>query len=133
MPAVAGDHPRETELHPEDHAVQVDVDRAPRGEVVLVEKPPDGHDPGVVDQHVERSELLFGGIEEAGEGVAVGDVQRQRNCARAELGGGLLGGGEIDVADRHPHPGRQEGLCGGTTDASRGPGDRGILTGDEAW
>ena len=93
---------------------------------------PTGMIPALLTKHVERPQLLFGGVEEAGEGVAVGDVQRQRDRARAELRGGLLGGGEIDVADRHPHPGGQERLRGGAADAARGAGDRGALTGDEA-
>jgi len=40
------------------------------------------------------------------EGVAVGDIKRQRDRARTELRSGALGGGEVEVADRHPHPGR---------------------------
>ena len=80
--AIARDHALERELHAEDHAVQVDVDHPPRGQVVLVDEAPDLHDAGVVDEHVERPELLLGAVEERRERVAVGDVERQRHGAR---------------------------------------------------
>ena len=58
------------------------------------------HDPGVVDHHVERPELALGGVEEGGEGAAVGDVERQGDRAAAEAGGRRLGQLQVEVADR---------------------------------
>ena len=55
-------------------------------------------------------ELLLGGVEEAREGLAVGHVERQRDRARPELGGGLARRLEVDVADRHLHALAQERL-----------------------
>ena len=95
-------------------------------------KRPDLHDPGVVDQHVERAELLLGAVEERREGRAVGHVERQRDGARAELGGGLAGGIEVDVADRDPHALAQERFGRGAADPARGAGDRGGLSGEDA-
>ena len=58
------------------------------------------HDPGVVDQHVERAEPLRDLVEEVGEGVAVGDVELERDRPAAELGRRLLGELLVEVADR---------------------------------
>ena len=58
------------------------------------------HDPGVVDDDVERAELALGLVEEGGEGVAVGDVERQRDRAAAQLRRRLLGQRQVEVADR---------------------------------
>ncbi len=130
--AVARDHPAERELHAEDHAVEVDVDHANRREVVLVDEAPDLHDAGVVDQHVERAELLLGGCEECVERVSVGHVERQRDRARSELGGGLTGGVVVDVADRDLHPLAQQRLGGGPSDPARGARDSDRLSGEDA-
>ena len=132
VPAVAGEHPREPQLHPEDHPVEVDVDGAPRGEVVLVEEAADRHDAGVVDEHVQRPELLLGGVEKTGEGVAVGHVEWQRHGTRAELVGGPLRRGEVHVADRDAHAGLQERARGRPPDPARAAGDRGGLSGEDA-
>ena len=92
----------------------------------------DLHDPGVVDEHVERPELLFGAVQEGGERVAVGHVECQRDGARAQLGGGLPRRVEVHVADRHPHALAQERFGGRAPDAARGTGDRGGLSGEDA-
>ena len=112
--------------------MEVDVDHPLRGQVVLVDEAPDLHDPGVVDEHVDRPELLLGPVEERREGGAVGHVERQRDGARAELGGGLARRLDVHVADRHLHALAQERLGGGTPDPARGTGDRGGLSGEDA-
>ena len=50
-----------------------------RGQVVLVDEPAQRHDPGVVDQHVERAEALLDLVEKALEGVAARDVELERD------------------------------------------------------
>ena len=86
--AAAALHARQGELHPVHDAVHVDVDQPLRGQVVLVDEPPEGHDPGVVDEHVERAEALLDLVEKALEGVAAGDVELERDRVGADLGGG---------------------------------------------
>ena len=56
--------------------------------------------PALLIDHVERAELALGLVEEGGEGGAVGDVERQRDGAAAELRRGLLGQRQVEVADR---------------------------------
>ncbi len=108
-PRVARDHARERELHAEDHAVEVDVDHPPGGRVVLVDEAPQRHDPGVVDEHVQRAELLFGAVQEGRKGRPVGHVQRQRDGARARARAAVRSARlEVDVADRHAHAAAQE-------------------------
>ncbi len=130
-PRPRGSHPRQRNLHAEDHAEDVDVEDPLSGRVVLVDERADRHDPGVVDQDVHRTELLFGCVQELGERGPVGHVERQPHGAVAELGGGLLGRLQVDVADRHPHALAQERLRGGATDATRAAGDRGGLSGED--
>jgi hypothetical protein len=132
MAAFARDHARECELHAEDDAVQVDVDHALRGQVVLVEEAADLHDACVVDEHVQRPELALGLVEKCGEGIAVGHVQRQRDGAGAEFVGGLARGVEVDVADRHLHSLTEQRLRGRASDAAGCAGDRGCLSGEDA-
>ena len=100
MAAAAALHPRERQLHPEHHPVDVDVDHPLRGQVVLVDEAAERHDPGVVDEHVERAEPLLDLVEKALERVAAGDVELERERLAAELGGGLLGELAVEVADR---------------------------------
>jgi hypothetical protein len=131
VPAIARDHPLQRQLHAGDDPVQVDVDHPPRGEIVLVDEAADLHDPGVVDEHVDRPKLLFGAVEEGGEGGPVGDVQRRGDRTGPELGGGPLGGRQIDVADGHPHPLTQQRLSARLADPARGAGDRRGLAGED--
>jgi hypothetical protein len=132
MATVAWDHARQRELGAEDHAVQIDVDHPPRRLIALVDEPPNLHDPGVVHEHVDRAELALGLVQEAGERVAVGHVQRQGHSAPTELCGGpirLLG---IDVADRDPHALAQQRLRSGSPDPARSAGDGRRLSGEDA-
>jgi hypothetical protein len=100
--------------------------------VVLVDEAPQGHDPGVVDEHVERAELLFGAVQEGRERRPLGHVQGQGDGPGAELGGGPLGRLEVDVSDRHAHAPPQERGGRGASDAARGARDRGRLAGEDA-
>ena len=98
--AAAALHARQGQLHPVHHPVHVDVDQPLGGHVVLVDEAPEGHDPGVVDEHVERSEALLDLIEEALEGIAAGDVELEGDRLAADLGCGALGKLAVQVADR---------------------------------
>jgi hypothetical protein len=60
------------------------------------------HDPGVVDEAVERPELALGLVEIVGERLAVGDVEGKRDRAAPQLLRGLLGQLGIEVPDRDP-------------------------------
>ena len=68
----------------------------------LVDERPDRHDPGVVDEHVERPEAALNRVEELGEAGAIGDVERQADRVRPEFRRRPLGQRAVDVADRHP-------------------------------
>ena len=104
----------------------------PGRQVVLVDEAADLHDARVVHEHVERPELLLGGVEEAREGGAIGDVERKRDGARAELRRGAPRGIDVEVADRHAHALAQEGFGGRAADATCGARDRGRLSGEYA-
>ncbi len=93
-------HPRERQLHPVHDPVHVDVDHPLRGRVVLLDEPAQRHDPGVVDEHVERAEPLLDLVEKALERVAPGDVELERDRLAAELRGRLLRELAVEVADR---------------------------------
>jgi hypothetical protein len=117
-------HPLERQLRPEDDPVEVDVDHRPRGLVRLLDERADRHDPGVVDDHVDRAELVLGLVEEAAERVTVGDVELEGDGIAAELGRGLLGEVGVDVADRDPGAAADQRLCRAAADSARPPGDR---------
>jgi hypothetical protein len=122
--AAAGAHPRQCLLHPVQDPVDVDVDDPPRGRVGLGVERAQRHDPGVVDEHVERAEPSLDGVEEGPHRVALDDVDVQRDRAVTELGRGLLGGGVVEIADRDLHPGAHARGRGRAADPSRGAGDR---------
>ena len=69
------------------------------GRVGLVDERADRHDPGVVDEHVERAQLTLDLVEEGGEALTIGHVERQPDRSAAELGCGLLDQRGVDVAD----------------------------------
>ncbi len=81
MTPIARNHALERQLHSEDHAVQVDVDHPPCRQVILVDKAAKGHDPGVVHEHIHRSQALLNTVQETREGGSVGHIQRQGNGA----------------------------------------------------
>ena len=70
----------------------------------------DRHDPGVVDDDVDRPEPALDVVEERGEAGKVGDVERQPDDRVAELGGGALRRLAVDVADRDTHALRDQRL-----------------------
>ena len=82
--------------------MHVDVDKLVGGGIGLVDERPDGHDAGVVDEHVERPQTALNGVEELGEAGFVGDVEAQADGPRSQLGGGPLDQRTVDVAERHP-------------------------------
>jgi len=88
--AAVRDTALERELGAVDHPVDVDVDDPLCDRVGLANERPQGHDPGVVDEHVERPEAILRLIEKRREACAVGDVDVQPDGAAAELVDGLL-------------------------------------------
>ena len=85
-----------------DDGVEVELELADDASRRLVlEAAPSGMIPALLTSDVERAELALDVVEEGGEAGAVGDVEGEADRAAAELGGGGLGGGEVDVADRH--------------------------------
>ena len=75
MAAAPGKHPPGRDLRADDHAVDVDRQRAPRQRVGLIDEPTDRKDPGVVDQHIDGPQPVFDVVEEAGERARIGDVE----------------------------------------------------------
>ncbi len=114
--------------------MEVDIDHPLRRQIVLVDEPAERHDPGVVDEHIQGAELLLGAVQERRKRIPVGHIQREghRVGGAPNLLGGLLGGAEVHVADRHLHPLAQERLRGGPADAACTTGDRSGLTGEDA-
>ena len=112
--------------------MDVDVDHAHRGGLVLVDEAAQRHDAGVVDQHVEWPEALLGGIDEGLEGVALGHVELEPGGVGADLGGRLLGELGVEVSDGDLHPLARKGLRRRLADAARGAGDGGDLADEDA-
>ncbi|KDQ04011.1 hypothetical protein EN35_35750 [Rhodococcus qingshengii] len=92
-------HPSQCELGSRDHAEDVDLDDASGHGVVLVDDPSDRHDARIVDQHVDRAEFTFDGVEEVEERGGVGDVEAPER-ADAQILGCSRESGFVDVADR---------------------------------
>ena len=103
-PRLRDEEAREDDLHPVEDAGDVDVDLALGGLVGLLEERAELHDPRVVDEDVDRPELLLGVLDELLDRRAVGDVELEGDRPRAELVGGALRLGEVEVADRDLHP-----------------------------
>ena len=82
-----------------------------------------GHDPGVVDQRVERAELILDVAQERLEVVRVRHVQA--HCAAdPELARGDLERLFVDVGDGDLRARFQQRGRDGVTDSARSPGDR---------
>ncbi len=90
------------------------------------------HDPGVVDEHVERPELLLHLVEEGGEAGVVGHVERQPERAGAELGGDRFRRLTVEVADRYPGSLTRQRQGGGAADAAAATGDGNDFSGERA-
>jgi len=99
--AAARAQPFDRQLGADDDAVEVDVELAPDRLVGLVDQLGHRHDPGVVDHHVDGSQLALGGVEEGGEGAAIGDIEGERHRPSPKTRGRLFGQGEVEVSDRH--------------------------------
>jgi hypothetical protein len=110
------------ELGAGDDGAQVDVEDLVDRLLGLLHERGERHDPGVVDQDLDRAERLGPG-QERGEGAAVGDVDHEALGAAADLGRGLGGHVVVEVADDHAGPGVGEPPGGGQADAAAGAGD----------
>ena len=113
-------------------ASQVDRDRASGHRLVLGVDRPGVHDPGVVDEHVERAEAVLDAVEERGERRVVGHVDADAEGVPAELGGHLVGEIAVEIADRDPGALTRQRLSRRVADAARPTGDRDDLVGQRA-
>jgi hypothetical protein len=120
-------HPPHRLLRAVDDGVQVDLELARDARVVLLVQRRQRHDPGVVDEDVERPEAALHLVEEGGEAGAVGDVQRQPDRAAAELGRCSLGGAGVEIADRDDDSLTRERPGQRLPDAAGAAGDDGHL------
>src|SRR5205814_1294808 len=80
--AASWQHPLDRQARAVDDAEQVHVDLAASDLIGLLVERPDPVDAGVVDDDVERAIGVLGCVEEGGERVAVGDVERGRGGVR---------------------------------------------------
>jgi hypothetical protein len=124
--AAARDHLAGDALEAEEHALAVDAhDAVPvrLGEVHDVRPPGDA---GVVDEHVDPAE---GGGDladhpvDAGQVADVGGDRQAPPAPGRDAGGGLLGGGPVDVGDCHVRAGIGERQRRGVADPLAGAGD----------
>ena len=99
--------------------MEVDVDLARLARLVLVHERAEVEDPGVVDHHVERSEVRLDAVEEVLERGRVRHVELVRPRARADRPGRL----GVDVADPDTRPLARQGGRRGAADAARAAGD----------
>ena len=120
-------HPSQCEFGSRDHAEDVDLDDASGHGVVLVDDPSDRHDARIVDQHVDRAEFTFDGVEEVEERGGVGDVEAPER-ADAQILGCSRESGFVDVADRDRRTQADQPLRGGVSDAPGAAGDDHYLT-----
>jgi hypothetical protein len=81
--------------------VQVDLELADDALRPLVGERRDRHDPGVVDEHVDRAEAPLDLVEELGEARQVGDVEREPERAAAQRLGHAGGRRGVEVAHGH--------------------------------
>ena len=98
MPASAGDHALGRQLAAQDHAVDIDVQDPAGDGVGLVDDAADGHDAGVVDQHVDRTELALHLVEEIRERILIGHIEFAVDV-EPEVDARFLHLGLVDVAD----------------------------------
>jgi hypothetical protein len=87
-----------------DDGAQVDLELPRDALRRLVLERRDGHDPGVVDEHVDGPEGPLDLVQEGGEAGEIGHVEVQADGAAAQLRGGALCRLAVDVADRDAHP-----------------------------
>ena len=104
MAGAALDHRRQRELHAEDHAAGVDRELALRPGVVLLEERPDVHHARVVDEDVQRAELLLRGGQERGEALAAGHVERAAVAVQLAAARIAASPSRSPMATRAPRP-----------------------------
>jgi hypothetical protein len=120
-------HPAHRLLRAVDHRAQVDLQLARDAGLRLLLERRDRHDPGVVDEDVDRAQAALDVVQEGGEAGQVGDVEGEPDDRVAELGGGALRGLAIDVADRHADALGDQRLGDRAPDAPGAAGDDGGL------
>ncbi len=99
---------------------------------VLVLEVGHGHDPGVVDQDVDRPELVLDLVEERREGGVVGDVECASGRLAPELGCHRSGEVAVEVADRQGGSLSCERAGRRGADAAGGAGDHDDFAGQVA-
>ena len=93
-----------------------------------LEHPPDHHDPGVVDQHVDAAQLLFNLVQEGGEGGGVTHIEFEPEptvgpCTLRSEGG-------VEITYRNLRASRRQGTSGRRANALRATSDRDDLATD---
>ena len=115
-----------------EDGVEVELELADRGRVRLLLERADRHDAGVVDDDVDRAEAGLDVVERGREGGPVRDVEGEPDRPAADLGGGLLGDGAVEVRDRDAHALAGERVGERLADAAATAGDHGHLAGEGA-
>ena len=131
--APAGHHVGQRELAAGDDAVEVHLDRRADRLLGLLQERPDRHDAGVVDEHVDVAAAVGAGlVQERGEGLPIGDVQRisRHRPEDGEFGHRRFLQGHVPVPDDHARTALEQGLGRGVPDAPGGTGDRDRLSAD---
>ena len=128
----ARDHPPHRLLRAVDDGAQVEVELAGDALRALVDERRDGHDPGVVDEHVERAEPLLDLVEEGDQPGVIGHVEPEPERGLAERRGRLLGRLAIEVADGHAGALAGQRLRDGAADSAAAAGDGDDLSGQRA-
>ena len=116
-----------------DHRAQIEVELAGDALRALLGQRGHGHDPGVVDEHVERPEALLDLVEERDQGRVVGDVDPEPEPAGAERGSRTLRQLAIQVAYRDARALARQRLGDRAADAAAASGDCHDLAGQRAW
>ena len=103
----------------QNHTTQVDVDHLVLGGPGFGEELAGEHHTRVVHQDVEWPENTLRVVEERGERLRRGDIERQCDNVTGDFGGDLLGQIGVEIADRYLGSGGGESLCGGQPDSTR--------------
>jgi hypothetical protein len=126
--AAARAHAAHRLLRAVDDGAQVDVQLTVHARLGLLLQRRDGHDPGVVDEDVDRAEAPLDAVEVGGEPGVVRHVEEVADGAVADLGSGGLGRGGVHVADRDAHPLAGQRVRERLADPPPSAGDHGDVT-----